>query len=130
MTGPMTLVILKGPSRLGLILLWWLIFRFLISNHTLSPSLNRVNVDLHQSAILFQASSCAAKASSQFLISVLILSSTVGNLVFSNENGIAIGMSLNINSNGAFCLLACLRLLWVNSRVASASRHSSGCEVQ
>ena len=80
--------------------------------------------------ILFQASSCAAKASSQFLISVLILSSTVGNLVFSNESGIVIGMSPDINLNGVFCLSACLQLLWVNSRVANVSHHSSGCEVQ
>ena len=89
----MTLVILKAPSHLGLIFLWWFVFRFLVSNLTLSPSLNGVNVDLHRSAILFRASSCAAKASSRFLIRVLILSSIVGNLVFSNESGIAIGVS-------------------------------------
>ena len=130
MTGPMTLVILNGPSRLGPIFLWWLVFRFLVSNHTRSSTLNGVKVDFRRSIMRTHASSCAANASSRFFISVLILSSIAGYFVFSKDKGIAIGVSPNINSNGVFCLSACLRLLCVNSRVLSELSHSSGCEVQ
>ena len=126
----MTFIILNGSSHLGPIFLWWFVFRFLVSSHTLSPFLNGINVDLRHSIIQVQASSWAVNASSLSLISVLILSSIVRNLVFLNERRIAIGDSLNISSNGVLCRSACLLLLWVNSRVANASIHSSRWVVQ
>ena len=90
-TGPSTFVISKGPSLFGPIFLWWFVFKFRVSSHTLSPFLNRVKVDLHRSIIRDRASSCAARASSRFLIRVCILLSMVGYLVFSNDRGTAMG---------------------------------------
>ena len=101
-----------------------------MSSQTRSFSLNGVKVDFRRSIMRAHASSCAANASSRFLISVLILSSIAGYFVFSKDNGIAFGVSPNINSNGVFRLSACLQLLCVNSRVLSELSHSSGCEVQ
>ena len=126
----MTLMISNGPSHLGPIFLWWFVFRFLVSSQTRSFSLNGVKVDFRRSIMRARASSCAANASSRFFISILILSSIAGYFVSSKDNGIAIGVSPNINSNGVFRLSACLRLLCVNSRVLSELSHSSGCEVQ
>jgi len=84
---------------------------FLESNHTFSPFLNRMKVDFRLSAMHERASSCAAKASSRFLINVFILSSIAGNFVFSKVRGRAIGDSPNMSLKGDFCLSACRRLL-------------------
>ena len=97
-----------------------------MSNHTLSPVLNGMKVDLRRSIMHVRANSCAARTSSRSFINVFIFSSMVGYLVFSNERGTAIGESLNINSNGVFCLSACLRLLCVNSIMCRADSQSSG----
>ena len=75
-----------------------------MSSHTLSPFLNGVKVDFHRSIIRVRASSCAARASSLFLMRAVILSSIVGYFVFSNDKGTAIGELPNINSNGVFGL--------------------------
>ena len=84
---------------------------FLESNYTFSPFLNGMKVDFGLSAIRERASSCAAKASSRFLINVFILSSIAGNFVFSNVRGRPIGDSPNMSSKGDFCLSACSWLL-------------------
>jgi len=84
---------------------------FLESSHTFSPFLNGMKVDFRLSAICERASSCAAKASSQFLINVFILSSIAENFVFSKVRGKAIGDSPNMSSKGVFCLSACRQLL-------------------
>ena len=97
-----------------------------MSNHTLSPVLNGMKVDLRHSIIRVQANSCAARASSWSFINVFIFSSMVGYLVFSNERGMAIHESPNINSNGVFCLLVCPRLLCMNSIMCRADSQSSG----
>ena len=75
---------------------------------------------------LLITSSFAAKASSQFLISVFILSLIAGNFVFLKVRGKAIGDSPNMSLKRVFCLSACCQLLWVNSSKWSAVGHSSG----
>ena len=82
-----------------------------MSSHTQSPHLNGVKVDLCHSAMHERASLCAASASSRSFIKAFIFSSIVGNLVFSNEYGTAVGESPNMSLNGVFCLSACLQLL-------------------
>jgi len=101
----------NGPSRFGFIFLLCRVFMFLESNHTFSPFLNGMKVDFCLSAMREHASSCAAKASSQFLINVFILSLIAGNFVFSKVRGRAIGDSPNMSSKGDFCLSACRQLL-------------------
>ena len=99
---------------------------FRVSSHTISPFLNGIKFDFRHSIILVRASLCAANASSRFLIRVFIFSSIVGNFVFSNERGIATGVSSRISSNGVFFLSACLLFMCVNSRVERESSQSSG----
>jgi hypothetical protein len=72
---------------------------------------NGVKVFRLLSAILAQASSWAAKASSRSVIICLILSSIEGNLVFLYVNGNAFGHSPWMISNDVFGQLACLQLL-------------------
>ena len=73
---------INGPSCFGFIFLLYWVFMFLESSHTLSPFLNGIKVDFRRSAMCVLASSCAASASSQFLIRVFILSSTAGYFSF------------------------------------------------
>ena len=130
MTGPRASLIDNGPSHLGFIFLLLLVCRFLESNQTLSPFLNGMKVDFRLSAMRVRASSCAAMASSRFLIRVFIQSSTAGYLVFSNKSGKVIGFSPNMSSMGVFIRSACLWLLCVNSNKWRAVVHSLGCAVQ
>jgi len=101
----------NGPSLFGFIFLLCRVFMFLESNHTFSPFLNGIKVDFRLSAMRERASSCAAKASSRFLINVFILSLIAGNFVFSKVRGRAIRDSPNMSSKGDFCLSVCHRLL-------------------
>ena len=71
---------------------------FLESSHTLSPFLNGLKVDFRRSAMRVLASSCAASASSRYLIKIFILSSTAGYFVFSNDNVRVIGDSVRGHS--------------------------------
>ena len=73
---------------------------------------------------------CAARVSSQSLVRTLICSLTEGNLVFSNESGIVIGIVLKMSSNGVLVLSECLQLLWENSIDLIVLYHVSGCEEQ
>jgi len=88
--------------------------------------LNGVKVDFCWSAMHVLASSCAASASSWFLIKVFILSSTAGYFVFSNDNGRVIGDSPNMSLKGVFIWSVCHQLLCVNSIRCKAFGHSSG----
>jgi len=92
----------------------------------LSPFLNGIKVNFCRSVMRVLASSCAASASSQFLISVFILSSTAGYFGFSNESGRVIGDSPNMSSKGVFIRSACRQLLCVNSIRCKAFGQSSG----
>jgi len=115
-----------GPSCFGFISPMYRVFMFLESSHTLSPFLNGIKVDFHRSAMRVVASSCAASASSRFLIKVFILSSTAGYFMFSNESERVIGDSPNMSLKGVFIRSACCRLLCVNSIRCKAFGQSSG----
>src|ERR1700678_3878780 len=91
---------------------------------------NGVNVFVLLAAICDQANSCAANASSLFLINCFIFSSIAGNFVCSNEIGIAIGVSPCMSSKGVFVLSACCQLLCVNSNVPRVFDQFSRLEIQ
>ena len=77
--GERTLMIVKGPSRFGVnFRLAIEHLRFLVSNQTLSPLTKGVNPWLLCEDMTWQASSCAAKASSQGATRDLRQDSTVG----------------------------------------------------
>jgi len=103
---------------------------FLESSHTLSPFLNGVKVDFCRSAMHVLASSCAASASSWFLIWVFILSSTAGYFVFSNESGRVFGDSPKMSLKGVFIRSACHWLLsWsMLSHVLSKEQSKDGSD--
>src|ERR1700678_3425145 len=94
------------------------------------PLTNGVNVFVFLAAICDRANSCAASASSLFLINCFIFSLIAGNFVCSNESGIAIGVSPWMSSNGVLVLSACRRLLCVNSKVLRVFAQFSGLEMQ
>ena len=65
MIGDKTLMIVKGPSRLGANLeLVIEHLRFLASSQTLSPLVNGVNPQLFREDMTWWTSSCVARASS------------------------------------------------------------------
>src|SRR5271154_2524392 len=105
----------KGPSLRGPIFGLFVVLIFRLSNQTLSPRVNGLNVFFLMSAILLAASSCADRASSRSLINPCIRSSMLGKLVFSKEVGRVFGGSPNISSKGECFLSVCLLLLYVNS---------------
>ena len=101
-----------------------------MSSHTFCPRLNGVNILFFLSAICLLANSCVARASSQSLIILFILSLIEGYFVCVNIVGIAIGDSPYNNSNGVRSQSACHLLLWVNSKTDITFGQSSGCEEQ
>jgi hypothetical protein len=81
---------------------------FLVSSHTILPSLKGMKADFHRSIIQIQASSCVARASSH-----------LSYIVFSKKSGMVIDVYPSINLNGVFGLSACLLSLQMNSRVGN-----------
>ena len=68
-------------------------------------------MSLHPPAMYVLANSCAARASSQFLIKLFIFSSTDRYFVCLNAKGIATGIIPNVSSKGVFNWSACCQLL-------------------
>jgi len=82
----------KGPSLFGVSFqVGWPVFKFFVSSHTFCPGSKGVNPLVILSAMVWHASSCAARALSLALCRIVICSCAVGMLVVGKGVGIALG---------------------------------------